>query len=107
MDAVQESAAGMEGGASDAELVRRAQGEDRDRAIMQLLERHRDVISHVLRRVVVRNRLGNDVWPDLWQEAAIAMLEAVAKYDPERLGQRGGARFRTFLSRVLERYFRR
>jgi len=105
--AVHESFAETDGGAKDAELVCLAQGGRRDQAVVKLLDRHRNVIHFVIRRVVIRNRLSREAWPDLWQEAAVAMLEAVAKYDPGHIGRRGGACFRTFLSRVLERHFYR
>ena len=80
---------------SDAQLVLRARGGDQN-AFEQLLHRHADIIGNVCQSIY--SLPGADEH-DLQQEARIAFLDAVRRYEPNRI-----ASFRTFAGRVIENH---
>jgi RNA polymerase sigma factor (sigma-70 family) len=84
---------------SDDDLARCAgRGEPGWAAALALLERYRGPALRFLAWRARPRRLRADEREEGWQEAALALLRAVAAFEPTRAG---GASFRTFLYRVL------
>jgi RNA polymerase sigma factor (sigma-70 family) len=85
---------------TDEELARQARGGNRD-AAMALLERCEDLIRYLIGYWFRRGGLRAEELEEVRQEAQHGFLLAVTAYLVDREGGPGGARFRTFMYRVV------